>query len=499
MVTAVCGMALRGVDAMQVWVEVDVGPGLPAFEVVGLPDAAVREARERVRAALKNSGCVFPPQRIVVNLAPAHTRKGGAGFDLPIALGILAASGQIPATGLAGLAWVGELALDGAVRPVAGALAHALGAQEAGMRGLVCAAAIAHEAVPAGLTVTPIASLAQAVSWLKGGEEPPAPGCSQEAPSASGPDLCDVRGQTVARRALEVAAAGSHHLFMIGPPGGGKTLLASVLPSILPPMTRDEATEVSKIHSVAGILPPGGLLHRRPFRAPHHSASRSALLGGGAPLRPGEMTLAHHGVLFLDELPEFGRDVLEGLRQPLEAGVIQVARAGGRLTFPGRVMLVGAANPCPCGYLGHPDRGCSCAPHQAALYRARLSGPLLDRFDLQLYLAPVRYDEYAAPAGGETSAAVAERVATAVRRQLARGGRRNAHLGPAEVRRLCTLTGDGHRLLRQAVERFSLSLRACDRILKISRTIADLAGSESIQREHLAEALQYRYMDRAAG
>lgn len=499
MFTSVCGMSLHGVDAMQVWVEVDVGPGLPAFEIVGLPDAAVREARERVRAALRNSGCTFPAQRIVVNLAPAHTRKGGAGFDLAIALGILASSGQVPAERLSGMAFVGELALNGDVRPVVGALAHGLGAKEAGMTGMVTSVMGAHEALAADVAVYPVATLAEVVAWLRGETAPGAVRAGAPPEPPTGPDMADVKGQAPARRAFEVAAAGSHNLLMMGPPGGGKSLLAAVLPSILPPLSHQEAMEASKIHSAAGILPPGGLISRRPFRAPHHSASRSALLGGGAPVRPGEMTLAHRGVLFLDELPEFGRDVLEGLRQPLEQGFVMVARAGARLLFPSRVMLVAAANPCPCGYLGHPERACGCAPGQAAAYRARLSGPLVDRFDLQLFLAPVRYDEYASTGASESSAAVARRVASAQQRQVERSGCPNAQLTPAEVRRNCVLPEAGHRLLRRAVESFSLSLRACDRILKVSRTIADLEGSQSIAVHHLAEALQYRGFHHQAG
>jgi magnesium chelatase family protein len=497
--TSVCTFAVQGIDAMRVWVEVDVGPGLPAFEIVGLPDAAVREARERVRAALRNSGFAFPPQRIVVNLAPSHTRKEGAGFDLPIALGILAASGQAGVERLAGSAFVGELALDGSVRPVAGSLALALAARAEGMEVFVTAGRAAAEAALAGLPTYGIGSLGDAVRMLGGEERAAAPAGAGSGTSSAGPDLADIRGQLTARRALEVAGAGGHNLLMMGPPGAGKSLLAAALPSLLPPLTDEEALEVSRIHSIAGTLPDGGLMRRRPFRAPHHSATRAALLGGGCPLRPGEITLAHRGVLFLDELPEFSRDVLEGLRQPVEEGSVKIARTGVRAVLPASVMLVAAANPCPCGYLGHPERACICPPGLAAQYRARLSGPLVDRFDLQLYLHPVPFEEYAGPAHApDGSEAVARRVLAAHRRQYERTGCANARLTPAQVRLVCTLAGPSRALLREGMSRLGLSLRACDRLLRLSRTIADLEGSAAIEPRHLAEALQYRQLDRAA-
>lgn len=493
----VMSFALQGIEAVPVAVEVDVSPGLPAFDVVGLPDAAVRESRERVRAAVRNGGWSFPLQRVTVNLAPAHTRKEGAGFDLAIALGIMAAAGQFDPARLAGLAVAGELALDGALRPVCGALAMAQALEAAGCDSLLLPSASAAEAAAVVSRTLGAETLAQVAAFLRG-EAPldaPMPALEEEDDVSEG-DLAHVRGQGPARRALELAAAGGHNIFFMGPPGAGKSLLARTLPSILPPLNHEEALEVSRIHSVAGTLNGGRLMRRRPFRSPHHSASRSALLGGGSPLRPGEITLAHRGVLFLDELPEFRRDVLEGLRQPLEEGTVGIARVHTRHRFPARPILVAAANPCPCGYLGDSGRPCTCPPAAVNLYRARLSGPLLDRFDLQVFLAPVSYEQYTESELAEGSAPVRERVQAARERQ----GRRlwgsgltcNAEMGPDLVRRYCPLPEGGRALMAQAMARFSLSLRAHDRILKVARTIADLAGSEQIALQHLAEALQYR-------
>lgn len=493
----VWSFALQGIEAVPVAVEVDVSTGLPGFDIVGLPDAAVREARERVRAAIRNGGWSFPLQRITVNLAPAHTRKEGAGFDLAIALGVLATCGAFDPAHLERMAVAGELALDGSLRPVRGGLAMALAAR--GGPALVLPPGSAREAISVSDTVFEVRHLADLVAHLRGDRPLDRPQVDGN-PSGSVPsaeiDLAMVRGQAVARRALEVAAAGGHNLMMVGPPGAGKSMLARCLPGILPPLGDDEAVEVSRIYSVAGELNGGGLMRMRPFRAPHHSTSRAALLGGGSPLRPGEVTLAHRGVLFLDELPEFRRDVLEGLRQPLEDGVVRLARAHSHLTFPARPMLVAAANPCPCGYHGDQTHTCTCPPNAVQIYRSRLSGPMLDRFDLHLFLQPVTYEQYRSTNKAECSASVRERVARArwvqVRRLAPHGVSANAEMGPGLVRRFCPMPAGAEPLMRQAIEQFGLSLRGHDRILKVARTIADLAGAEEIALPHLAEALQYR-------
>lgn len=487
--------AAHGVDACPVDVEVDVSGGIPQFDIVGLPDSAVREARERVRSAIRNSGCEFPPRRITVNLAPADLRKEGAGFDLPIALGILAATGQLPARRVQDMAALGQLALDGRLRPVPGVLAMALAARQGGVPALVAPAEVAGEGALAGLPVYPATCLAEVLEWLRGRCHMAPASPAESAPGGAPPaDLAEVRGQALGRRALEVAAAGGHNLLFTGPPGAGKSLLARCLPGILPPLSRAEALEVTRVHSAAG-LNPGGLVQRRPFRAPHHSASRAALLGGGHPPRPGEVSLAHRGALFLDELPEFTRDALEGLRQPLEEGVVHIARATWRLDFPARFQLVAAANPCPCGFAGETDRTCSCAAAAAVRYGHRLSGPLLDRIDLRLRLSPVPPAEWRRPEG-ETSAAVAARVARAREHQQHRyrglGVAANADLGPQDVRRLIRLPPEAELLLADAFRRWHLTLRAADRVLKVARTVADLAGRAAVSTADVAEALQYR-------
>ena len=498
--------SLLGIDALLVEVEVDLSPGLPYFATVGLPDNIVRESKDRVKTALQNSGYPFPSERITVNLAPAHLKKEGAGFDLPIAVGILAAMGLLDRQMAEQVILVGELSLDGRVKPVTGSLPMAIHAQKSGYRQMILSQDNALEAAVADeLSVVPVQHLAEVVGFLNGSQAITPVRVDREeiwnSQLTDGMDFEEVKGQEHTKRGLEVAAAGGHNVLMIGPPGAGKTMLAQRLPGILPLLSYEEALETSKVFSAAGLLQNQPLLVQRPFRSPHHTISDAGLIGGGHIPRPGEVSLAHNGVLFLDEFPEFRRNILDLLRQPIEDGEVTIARASMSLTYPARFMLVAAMNPCPCGYAGDLVRPCNCSPHQVQRYRGRISGPIMDRIDIHLEVPSVRYEDLQSNNPAEPSSSIRRRIVEARSRQLERfaqdGIYSNALMKPKLIKKSCPLDESGERILRQAIERLGLSARAYHRILKVARTIADLDHQKDIAPHHLLEAIQYRSLDRS--
>lgn len=503
MVVKINSMGIYGIESYAVCVETDIARGMPAFEIVGLPGTAVKESRDRVRSAIKNSGFTFPSQRITVNLAPANVKKAGALYDLPILISILTATGALADT-FEDAAFIGELSLSGEVRPVNGVLPMALEAKNLGFRRLFIPAGNAAEgAVVEGIDIYPIENIKSIISILRNQEnvEPYKTITRETAKTTFSYDFSDVRGQVMAKRALEIAAAGGHNILMIGSPGAGKSMLAKRVPSILPDMTFDEMIETTKIHSIAGIIPSNqSLVTERPFRSPHHTISPAGLSGGGTILRPGEISLAHNGVLFLDELPEFSRTAMEVLRQPLEDGNVTISRVSGSISYPSSVMLIAAMNPCPCGYFGHPTKQCICNRKSVHQYLSRVSGPLLDRLDIHIEVQPVKFEELSSSDRGETSAEIRTRVNNQRKLQLERFSGTsimcNARITADKLQEFCPLDDNASAIMKRSFDAMGLSARAYDRILKISRTIADMDNSEVIKRDHIFEAIQFRNLDK---